>query len=134
MNSDLFSSTMPELHINGRIPYHNSSIETNDIGARYYTSSSMITGRSYNLTSAIETTTNTLDSENSFGVIVFFIFCVCLALATMILIVMWLIRKRQNKNTRKSSIQRVLWNEASIASQFHANLILNKHHINNYSF
>lgn len=103
MNSDLFSSTMPELHINGRIPYHNSSIETNDIGARYYTSSSMmVTGRSYNLTSAIETTTNTLDSENSFGVIVFFIFCVCLALATMILIVMWLIRKRQKMKTRES--------------------------------
>lgn len=125
-------STMPELHINGRIPYHNSSLEKNAIGASYDTSSSvMFTGRSHNSTIAISTTTNTVDTENSFGVIVFSIFCFCLALVSIISIGMCLIRKRQkkNENTRESGIQRVSWNEASIASQCHATLTLNKHHI-----
>lgn len=97
-----FSSTMPELHVNGRIPYHDSSIETNDIGARYDISSSlMVTGRSYNSTIAISTTTNTMDSENSFFGIFFFIFCFCFALVIIISIGVWLIRKRQIMKTRE---------------------------------
>lgn len=95
-------STMPELHINGRIPCHNSSLEKNAIGASYDTSSSlMFTGRSHNSTIAMSTTTNTMDTENSFGVIVFFIFCFCLALAFIISIGMCLIRKRQKTKTRE---------------------------------
>lgn len=124
-------STMPELHINGRILYHNSSLEKNAIGASYDTSSSlMFTGRSHNSTIAISTTPNSMDTENSFCGIVFSIFCFCLALVIIISIGMCLIRKRQkNENTRESGIQRVSWNEASIASQFYSNLTLNRHHI-----
>lgn len=95
-------STMPKLHINGRIPYHNSSLEKNAIGASYDTSSSvMFTGRSHNSTIAISTTTNTVDTENSFCGIVFSIFCFCLALVSIISIGMCLIRKRQKKQKRK---------------------------------
>lgn len=75
-NSGFISSTMPELHINGRSTYHNFSLENNANGASYDTSSSfMVTGRSHNSTIALSTTTNTMDSENSAcGIVSFFIF------------------------------------------------------------
>lgn len=95
---------MPEFHINGRFPYHKSSLENNAIGGRYDTSSSlMVTGGAYNSTTAISTTTNTMDTGNSFCGIVFTIFCICLALAIIISMGMCLIRKRQNnENTRET--------------------------------
>lgn len=102
-------STMPELHINGLIPYHNSSMENNAIGTSYDTSSRpLVTGRSYNSTIAISTTTNTLDTENSSRGIVFFIFCLCLALAIVISIGMCLIRKRQKTKTRSQEFNEPL--------------------------
>lgn len=98
-----FFSTMPEFHINGRFPYHKSSLENNAIGGRYDTSSSlMVTGGAYNSTTAISTTTNTMDTENSFCGIVFSIFCICLALAIIISIGMYLIRKRQKTKTQET--------------------------------
>lgn len=94
---------MPEFHINGRFPYHKSSLENNAIGGRYDTSSSLIvTGGAYNSTTAISTTTNTMDTENSFCGIVFTIFCFCLALAIIISMGMCLIRKRQKTKTRET--------------------------------
>lgn len=96
-------STMPELHINGRIPYHNSSLEKNALGASYDTSSSfMVTRQTLNSTIAFSTTTNTMDTENSFCGIVFSFFCFCLALVIVISIGMCLIRKRQKTKTRES--------------------------------
>lgn len=94
---------MPELHINGRIPYHNPSLENNAIGASYNTSSSfMVIGRMLNSTIATSTTTHTMDTENSFCRIVFSIFCICLALAFIISIGMCLIQKRpKKKKTRE---------------------------------
>lgn len=96
-------STMPELHINGRISYHNSSLENNAFGASYDTSSSFtVIKHTLNSTIAFSTTTNTVDTENSFCGIVFSIFCFCLALAFIISIGMCLIRKRQNTKTQES--------------------------------
>lgn len=94
---------MPELLINGRIPYHNASLENNAIGASYDTNSRfMVIGRTLNSTIAISTTTNTMDTENLFGGIVFSIFCICLALAIIISMGMCLIRKRQETKTRET--------------------------------
>lgn len=99
-------STMPELHINGRILYHNSSLEKNAIGASYDTSSSlMFTGRSHNSTIAISTTLNSMDTKNSFCGIVFSIFCFCLALVSIISIGMCLIRKRQKKKRKHERVR-----------------------------
>lgn len=93
-------STMPELHINGRFPYHNSSRET--IGASYETSTSfMVTGRSHNSTIATSNPTNIMDSENSFRGIVFFIICLCFALVIIIAIGIWLVRKRRIMKTQE---------------------------------
>lgn len=94
---------MPELHINGQIPYHNSSLENNAIGASYDTSSSfMVIRQTLNSTIAISATSNSMDTENSFGVIVFFIFCSCLALVNIISIGICVIRKRQKTKTQES--------------------------------
>lgn len=98
-----FSRTMPEFHINGRFPFHNSSLENNAIGDSYDTSSSlMVTGRSHNPTTAISTTTNTLDSEYSVCGFVYFIICFCFALAIMIAIGIWLVGKRRIMKTQES--------------------------------
>lgn len=118
-------STMPEIHINGRFPYHNFSLETDDFKASYDTSSSlMVTGRSHNLTIAISTTTNTLESENSFCGIDFFIVFLCFALVIIIAGGIWLVRKRRidNENSRKSGTQRVDTIGDSVSSQFHSKL------------
>lgn len=97
-----FFSTMPELHINGRFPYHNSSMETNAIGASYETSTSfMVTGRSHNSTIATSTPTNIMDSENSFCGIVFFMICLCFALVIIIAIGICLDRKRRIMKTQE---------------------------------
>lgn len=94
---------MPEFHINGRFPYHNSSLENKAIGASYDTSSSlMATGRSHNPTTAISTTTNTLDSEYSVCGFVFFIICFCFALAIMVAIGIRLVGKRRIMKTQES--------------------------------
>lgn len=94
---------MPELHINGRFPYQNSSLETDDFEASYDTSSSlMVTGRSHNSTIAISITANTLDSENPFCGIDFFIVFLCFALVIIIASGIWLVRKRQIMKTRES--------------------------------
>lgn len=97
---------MPEFHINGRFPYHKSSLENNTIGGRYDTSSSlMVTGGAYNSTTAISTTTNTMDTGNSFCGIVFTIFCICLALAIIISMGMCLIRKRRETQEFNESFE-----------------------------
>lgn len=94
---------MPEFHINGRFPYHNSSLENKAIGASYDSSSSlMATGRSHNPTTAISTTTNTLDSEYSVCGFVFFIICFCFALAIMVAIGIRLVGKRRIMKTQES--------------------------------
>lgn len=99
----LFFSKMPEFHINGRFPYHNPSLENKAIGASYDTSSSlMATGRSHNPTTAISTTTNTLDSEYSVCGFVFFIICFCFALAIMVAIGIRLVGKRRIMKTQES--------------------------------
>lgn len=103
-----FFSTMPELHINGRFPFHDSSHENDAFRPNYDTSSSlMVTGRTYVSTTAISTTTNTLGSENLFCGFVFFTICFSFALAIMIAIGIWLIRKRQKikaKAIQKSNV------------------------------
>lgn len=94
---------MPEIHINGRFPYHNFSLETDDFEASYDTSSSlMVTGRSHKSTIAISTTANTWDSENSFCGIDFFIVFLSFALVTIIASGIWLVRKRRIMKTRES--------------------------------
>lgn len=99
----VFFSPMPELHINGRIPYHNAFLENNAIVASYDTNSSfMVIRRTLNSTVAISTTTNTMDTENSFYGIVFSIFCFCLALVIIFFIGMCLIRKRQKTKTQET--------------------------------
>lgn len=98
-----FFSTMPELHISGRFPYHNSSLENNAIGASYDASSIlMVTGRSFNSTNPTSVPTNTIDSESSLSGIVSFIIFVCFALVTLIAFGIWLSRKRRIMKTRKS--------------------------------
>lgn len=99
-----FFSKMPEFHINGRFPYHNSSLENKAIGASYDTSSSlMVTGRLHNPTTAISTTTtNTFDSEYSVCGFVSFIICFCFALAIMVAIGIRLIGKRRIMKTQES--------------------------------
>lgn len=93
---------MPEIHINGRFPYHNFSLETDDFEASYDTSSSlMVTGRSHKSTIAISTTANTWDSENSFCGIDFFIVFLSFALVTIIASGIWLVRKRRIMKTRE---------------------------------
>lgn len=98
-----FFSTMPELHINGRFPYHNSSLENNAIGASYDASSILIvTGRSFNSTNPTSVPTYTMDSEFSLCGIVSFIIFVCFTLVTLIAIGIWLSRNRRIIKTRKS--------------------------------
>lgn len=121
-NSGFISSTMPELHINGRSTYHNFSLENNANGASYDTSSSfMVTGRSHNSTIALSTTTNTMDSENSAcGIVSFFIFFIFFfAVVIIIVIGIWLVRKKIYKNSGKSGIQSVTWNGPSFSSQLY---------------
>lgn len=94
---------MPEIHINGRFPYHNFTLETDNFEASYDTSSSlMVTGRSHNLTIAISTTATTLDSENLFCGIDFFIVFLCFSLVIIIASGIWLVRKRRIMKTRES--------------------------------
>lgn len=101
--SCLFSSTMPELHINGRSTYLNFSLENSSIGASYDTSTSfMVTSRSHNTTIALSTSTDTMDSENSFCGIVSFIISCCFALVIMIAIGIWFVRKRRKIKSKES--------------------------------
>lgn len=102
---------MPELHINGRIPYHNPSLENNAIGASYNTSSSfMVIGRMLNSTIATSTTTHTMDTENSFCRIVFSIFCICLALAFIISIGIFKKDKKKRKHEKvRNSTSHLKW-------------------------
>lgn len=94
---------MPELHINGRFPYHNSSLENNAIGASYDASSIlMVTGRSFNSTNPNSVPSNTMDSEFSLCGIVSFIIFFCFALVTLIAFGIRLSRKRRIMKTRKS--------------------------------
>lgn len=108
---------MPELHINGRIPYHNSSLENNAIGASYDTSSSfMVIRQTLNSTIAFSTTTNTVDTENSFCGIVFSIFCLCLALVIIIwsdYVLSEKDRKRKQERVRNSS-SHLKWSSFSL--------------------
>lgn len=95
---------MPELHISGRFPYHNSSLDNNAIGASYDAISIlMVTGRSFNSTNPTSVPTNTIDSESSLcGIVSFIIFFFCFALVTLIAFGIWLSRKRRIVKTRKS--------------------------------
>lgn len=94
---------MPELHISGRFPYHNSSLENNAIGASYDASSiSMVTGRSFNSTNPTSAPTNTIDSESLLCGIVSFIIFFCFALVTLIAFGIWLSRKRRIMKNQKS--------------------------------
>lgn len=98
-----FLSRMPELHINGRFLYHNSSLENSAIETSYDTSSRFtVTRLSQNSTIAFITPTNTMDSENLFSGIVFFIIYFCFALIIMIVFGIWIVRKRRMMKTRKS--------------------------------
>lgn len=74
-----FFSTMPEIHINGRSSRQNPSLEIDDFGTSYVTSSGLlVTTESCNSTIANSSPTNTLVSESSFcgivPLIVFFVF------------------------------------------------------------
>lgn len=94
---------MPELHINGRFLYHNSSLENSAIETSYDTSSRFtVTRLSQNSTIAFITPTNIMDSENLFSGIVFFIIYFCFALIIMIVFGIWIVRKRRMMKTRKS--------------------------------
>lgn len=102
---------MPEIQINGRSSSHNSSLELDEFGTSYDTSSSlMVTVRSQNSTISISTPTNTMDSENSFNGIVLLITCFWFALVFMIAIGVWLVRKRQMIKTQESQESNVSLN------------------------
>lgn len=92
---------MPKIHITGRSS--NSSLELDELGTSYVTGSSLLVPvESYNLSIAISTTTNTMDTGNSFCGIVFFIICFCFALVIMIPIGIWLVRKRKIMKTQEN--------------------------------
>lgn len=93
--------TMPKIHITGRSS--NSSLELGELGTSYVTGSSLLVpAESYNLSIAISTTTNTMDTGNSFCGIVFLIICFCFALVIMIAIGIWLVRKRKIMKTQEN--------------------------------
>lgn len=93
--------TMPKIHITGRSS--NSSLELDELGTSYVTGSSLLVpAESYNLSIAISTTTNTMDTGNSFCGIVFLIICFCFALVIMIAIGIWLVRKRKIMKTQEN--------------------------------
>lgn len=93
--------TMPEIHINGRSS--NSSLELDELGTSYVTGSSLLVPpESYNLSTAISTPTNTMDTGNSFCGIVFLIICFWFALVIMIAIGIWLVRKRKKRKTQEN--------------------------------
>lgn len=93
--------TMPKIHINGRSS--NSSLELDELGTSYVTGSSLLVpAESYNLSIAISTTTNTMDTGNSFCG---YLFLLCFGnydcnrnLARQ--------KKKDNENSRKRWIQR----------------------------
>lgn len=90
-----FSGRMPELHINGRFRNHDPSMEINAVGTSYVTSSSLMsTGRPQDSSTAISTTTDTMDSESSLCGIVSLILYLSFALIIMIVIGIWLVRKK----------------------------------------
>lgn len=90
-----FSGRMPELHINGRFRNHDPSMEINAVGTSYVTSSSLMsTGRLQDSSTAISTTTDTMDSESSLCGIVSLIIYLSFALIIMIVIGIWLVRKK----------------------------------------
>lgn len=94
---------MPELHINGWFPHHNSSLGNYSTEASYDASSSFtVTRRWHNSTIPISIPTNSMDSEKSFGEIVSFILYFWLALVIMIAIGIWLVSKRRIMKTRES--------------------------------
>lgn len=98
----LIFRTMPEIHIDGRSS--NSSLELDELGTSYVTGSSLLVpAESYNLSIAISTTTNTMDTGNSFCGIVFLIICFCFALVIMIAIGIWLVRKRKIMKTQENN-------------------------------
>lgn len=91
---------MPEIHINGRPSSHNSSLEIDDLGTSYVTSSGLlVTTESYNSTIAISSPTNTFDSDSSFCGIALLIVLFCFALVIMIAIAICLAKKRQKPTT-----------------------------------
>lgn len=97
-----FFRTMPEIHITGRSS--NSSLELDELGTSYVIGSSLLVpAESYNLSIAISTTTNTMDTGNSFCGIVFLIICFCFALVIMIAIGIWLVRKRKIMKTQENN-------------------------------
>lgn len=94
-------STMPEIYINGRSSSHNSSLEIDDFGTSYDTSSGLLfTAELYNSTTAISSPTNTLDSDSSFCGIVPLIVFFCFALVIMIGIAICLAKRRQKPTTQ----------------------------------
>lgn len=98
----LIFRTMPEIHIDGRSS--NSSLELDELGTSYVTGSSLLVpAESYNLSTAISTPTNTMDTGNSFCGIVFLIICFCFALVIMIAIGIWLVRKRKIMKTQENN-------------------------------
>lgn len=99
---------MPEIHINGRSSSPNLSMETDVFETSYNTSSKvLVTGRSQNSTIATSTSTNIMDSENSFCGIVFLFFCFCFAMVILIVIGVWLVRKRKIMKTQESQESKV---------------------------
>lgn len=74
------------------------------VGTSYVTGSSLLVpAESYNLSTAISTPTNTMDTGNSFCGIVFLIICFCFALVIMIAIGIWLVRKRKIMKTQENN-------------------------------
>lgn len=116
-----FFSTMPEIHINGRSSSHNSSLEIDDFGTSYVTSSGqLVTTESYISTIVISSATNTSYSDSFFGGIVLLILYFCFVLVIMIIIAICLSKRRQQPTTQwKTWIETVITNGVSISSQCH---------------
>lgn len=101
---------MPELHISGRFPYHNSSLDNNAIGASYDAISIlMVTGRSFNSTNPTSVPTNTIDSESLLcGIVSFIIFFFLLCFGHFDCVRnLAQQEKTDSENSKKSRFQRV---------------------------
>lgn len=96
-----FFSTMPEIHINGRSSSQNSSLQIDDFGTSYVTSSSLlVTTESYNSTIAISSPTNTFDSDSSFCGLIPLIVYFCFTLVILIAFAICLAKRRQQPTTQ----------------------------------
>lgn len=93
---------MPEIHINGRSSSHDSSLEIDNLGTSYDTSSGLlVTAQSCNSHNAISTPTNTMDHDTLFCRIGPLIIYFCFALVIIIGIVFCLAKNRQKPKTQR---------------------------------